>query len=136
MGVFALGFAACDDAPVQPPVQTNPQPEMYEDSQISCAAYGEFAQSGVIDLNNYQTDKLGVPAVKFSYTDKFPAGGYGSAVMQISPSEDFGVYREVEVSTTDGIGYADALAWNDAHVELFGRARTERTVYYLSLIHI
>lgn len=130
MGAIALGFAACDDAPVEPPVQSNPQPPMYEDSQVTASVAGVMAQTGVVDLNEYQFSETGVPVLSVATSEAFPAGGYVSGVMQIAPGPDFANVRDIDITVTDGTGYADAIQWNDAHVSLFGRARTERTVYY------
>lgn len=133
LGAIALGFTACDDAPGIAPVQTNPQPPMYEDSQISCALDGAFASgdaASVIDLDQYKTANDGVPVVKFTTTDAFPVGAYPSGVLQISKSDEFVTYKEVDVNVVDGVGYVNVYDWNTVQVELFGRARKEREIYY------
>lgn len=130
MGALALGFAACDDAPVEPPVQSNPQPPMYEDSQVSSSKAGVLAQSTAFDLNDYQTAEAGVPVMSVTTSEAFPAGATVSGVMQLASEPSFGSPQEVSVTVTDGTGYASATEWNNAHVTLFGRARQERTMYY------
>lgn len=129
-GAMALGLAACEDAPATAPVQSNPQPPMYEDSQISCAKGGALASSAVIQLDNYATSDDGVPVVTFSTTDAFPAGAYPSGTLQISKSDDFASYKEVDVTVTDGTGYVLTYDLNTVIVELFGRAQKERDIYY------
>lgn len=130
MGALAMGFAACDDAPVEPPVQSNPQPPMYSDSQVTASKAGVTSQTTVCDLNEYQTAEEGVPVLSVTTNDGFPQGGYVSGVMQLSPDPSFGNLQEVTVTVVDGTGYANAIEWNDAHVTFFGRARQERTMYY------
>lgn len=130
LGALAMGFTACDDAPAEAPVQSNPQPPMYEDSQVSCAKAGVLASTEVLDLNSYKDATDGVPVVAFTTTEEFPEGATLSGVLQISKSDDFASYKEIPVADIDGVGYANAADWNTAHVEIFGRARTERTVYY------
>lgn len=87
LGALALGISSCDDAPGIAPVQTNPQPPIYEDSQISCSLGGVFAGAGetkAIDLDEYKLSDNGVSVVTFSTTEAFPKGAYPSGVLQIS----------------------------------------------------
>lgn len=129
-GAMALGLAACDEAPATAPVQSNPQPPMYEDSQIACAKAGAFESNAVIELDSYQTAENGVPVASFETKDGFPAGAYPSGVLQISKSEDFATYKEVDVTDVDGTGYVSAVDLSKIIVDLFGRAQKERDIYY------
>ncbi len=133
LGALALGISSCDDAPGIAPVQTNPQPPIYEDSQISCSLGGVFAGAGetkAIDLDEYKLSDNGVSVVTFSTTEAFPKGAYPSGVLQISKSDEFISYKEVDVNVIDGTGYVNTLDLNNVIVDLFGRARKEREIYY------
>lgn len=129
-GALAFGFTACEDSPEVPPVQSNPQPPMYESNQISAAKAGVFASTEVIDLEKYKADKLGVPVVSFSTTEAFPAGAYPSGTLEISNTSDYATSYKVPVEVTDGIGYATAYDWNVAMQEMFGRAHKEHEIFY------
>lgn len=130
LGALCLGVTACEEAPEVAPIQTNPQPPLYEDSQISCAKAGVFASNAVIDLDQYKEAADGVPVATFTTTDAFPEGAYPSGVLQFSKTEDFTSYKEVDVDVVDGTGYVVTYDWNTVQVEMFGRAHTEHTVYY------
>ena len=130
LGALSLGFSACDDTPGVAPVQSNPQPPMYEDSQISCAKAGALASDAVIDLDQYKEAADGVPVATFTTTDAFPQGAYPSGVLQVSKTDDFASYKELEVTVTDGTGYISAFDWNTVQVEMFGRAHTSHDIYY------
>ncbi len=134
LGALAMGFVACDEAPEAAPVQSNPQPPMFETSQVTCEKSGVLAQDKVLALETYNTpEEEFVPTMSvlsFKETDAFPAGATLSAVVELGNNASYEKSAEVPVTVTDGIGYASGVAWNEAHVAIFGKGASEKTVYY------
>ncbi len=126
---LALGFVACDDfAEPNPPLQSNePEASMTVDGLTVSA--GEDVATGALNLDQVNADALNVALLSIDAAENVPAGYDLKFVMQLSDSEDFASYREVETEVVDNIVYVTPDNWENAHVLTFGKSPKTRTTY-------
>ena len=126
---LALGFVACDDfAEPNPPLQSNaPEASMTVDGLT--VSVGEEVAAGTLNLDQVKANALNVALLNIEAAENVPAGYDLKFVMQLSDSEDFASYREVETEVVDNIVYVTPDNWENAHVLTFGKSPKTRTAY-------
>lgn len=133
------GFTACDDAPAEPPMQSNPQEPVLVAGDITSTASSFFQNPPqVIELQDYVDNSL-IPALTLDNATNLPEGAEVKYYFEISPEADFsGTVKTLDIEFIDtNEGYIDATRWSDAQIELFGKNPEKvRTVYYRIPVYV
>ena len=126
------GFAACDDAPAVPPMQSNPQEPVLAVGDIT-STKSQFLQNppSVVDLQNYVDNEL-ITVVTLDNTKNLPAGAEVKYYFELSSTADFADVHTLPVEFIgSNEGVIDAQRWNDAQTAMFGKNPEKvRTTYY------
>lgn len=128
LGALAVGFTACEDAPADAPIQTNPQGPVLETSAVAITPDALLTSGETINLDQY-VDATSLPLFTL-VTDDLPEGCKLGATMEIASTEAFDDVQTVELSlegTQFDVYPADL---HDAYLDLFGFTTETKTAYY------
>ena len=118
LSAMALGaFTACDDAPAEPPMQSNPQEPVLTVGDItSTPSLFLTNPPAVVNLADYAADNGLIPVLTRDEVKNLPAGAEVKYYFQISPVADFSKdVKDINVEFVDNNqGYVDANRWNEA----------------------
>lgn len=128
--MLGLGFAACDNLD-ETPIPTNPQLPPMSANDVAVTLTPEMTnESAGIDLLSYSDQKKAIPVLNLTLLQNLPEGYAVEMIMELSNTEDFAVAQAVETTLNEENVYTvSAQAWEDAHVELFGKSPKVRTTY-------
>lgn len=135
LGIFGVMFASCEETiePAKP--QENPQEPILAVGDIESAKAGVLASNDLLALESYNSGGAMIPVMSLTKSDNLPEGAEISYKVELSATEDFAktVALDATAGTTEAtstIFSVEAEKWNAAHIELFGRSVTPKTVYY------
>ena len=83
LGALAVGFTACEDAPADAPIQTNPQGPVLETSAVALTPDALLTSGETINLDQY-VDAQTIPVFAVT-TDGLPEKSKLSATISASP---------------------------------------------------
>lgn len=133
------GFTACDDAPAEPPMQSNPQEPVIAVGNIT-TTLTEFLQTPpqVIDLQNYVDNSL-INVISRDAVANIPAGAEVKYYMELSPDAAFSSDihpLDIEFLESNN-GFVDAQRWSEAHMAMFGKNPEKvRETYYRIPVYV
>ena len=115
-------FTACDEAPAEPPMQSNPQEPVLAVGDITTTPSAILSTTEVISLQNYVDDPL-IPVLTLDQTKNLPSGSDVKYYFQLSPNADFsGNVQTLDIEFIDSNeGFIDATRWHEAQVAMFGK---------------
>lgn len=131
---MALTFAACEDGPSVVPPQSNPQGPVLETGNIATVAAGPMA-TGKVDLANYETKTLEAAKVQ-SVVDTLISADAVSFGFEYSSKADFSNAIEIPVTMNGTSAYVNGDELMTAHVALFGKSPSAKTVYYRMPVYL
>ena len=127
--MLGLGFAACDNLD-ETPIPTNPQLPAVSANDVVVSLTPELTGETGLNLLTYSEQKQDIPVLNLELLQNIPADYAVDMVMEISNTDDFANTQAVETTLTDANVYTvTAQAWEDAHLELFGKSPKVRTTY-------
>lgn len=133
LGAMALTFAACEDGPSVVPPQSNPQGPVLEAGNIAVVAAGPMT-SGKVDLANYETSNLEIAQVQS--VDTLLENEVIRFGFEYSSKEDFSNAIEIPVVMNGNSGSVAGDDLMTAHIALFGKSPSEKTVYYRIPVYV
>ncbi|MDY4811312.1 MAG: hypothetical protein SO168_04540 [Muribaculaceae bacterium] len=141
LSAMALGaFTACDDAPAEPPMQSNPQEPVLTVGDItSTPSLFLTNPPAVVNLADYAADNGLIPVLTRDEVKNLPAGAEVKYYFQISPVADFSKdVKDINVEFVDNNqGYVDANRWNEAQIAFFGKNPNKvHTIYYRIPVYV
>lgn len=115
-------FTACDEAPAEPPMQSNPEEPVLAVGDITTTPSAILSTTEVISLQNYVDDPL-IPVLTLDQTKNLPSGSDVKYYFQLSPNADFsGNVQTLDIEFIDSNeGFIDATRWHEAQVAMFGK---------------
>lgn len=132
------GFTACDDAPAEPPMQSNPEEPVFAVGNIT-TTLSSFLQNPpqVIDLQEYVDNSL-INVVSHDAVKDLPAGAEVKYYMELSPAADFSSIRTLNIEFLESKdGFVDAQRWSDAQTAMFGKNPEKvREIYYRIPVYV
>lgn len=125
VAALCLGFAACeDDWDEALPISYDEETSFtIDDVSVSSLLASSIALQDVVD----GTDTI--QAIQVNSVSNLPDGGELSFVLQISDTEDFETYEELEVTMEDNVGTVLGSDWASAHTTVFGQSQKAKTTY-------
>lgn len=140
LGAMALAsFTACDDAPAEPPMQSNPEEPVLAAGNI-VTTESSFLQNppAVVNLQDYVDNSL-ITVINRSKVENLPAGAEVKYYMELSPVADFSQQMHtlnIEFLDTDE-GFVDAQRWSSAQIAMFGKNPEKvRHIYYRIPVYV
>lgn len=115
--IFALGLASCDEKPGLGIAQVNEQGTVIAADGVSVAS------TAAASLNLETLAGTDIPVLSYTTDASVPEDAEIYFVMQVSGSEDFANYREIEcITLADNKVSVPANDWDDAFRALLGKA--------------
>ena len=121
LAACAFGFTACENYEEALP-QSNPQ-------EAILSVDGIAVTPAVGDSVVLSEDAASIAVLNIDKLENFPASSELQLVMQLSKSEDFSTYKEVETTISDNTVSVDVLNWQAAHLQEFGKSPKAKQAY-------
>ena len=118
LGALAVGFTACEDAPADAPIQTNPQGPVLETSAVALTPDALLTSGETINLDQY-VDAQTIPVFAVT-TDGLPEKSKLSATMEVASTEAFDDVQSVELTLNGAQFEVYPSDLHDAYLDLFG----------------
>lgn len=125
VAALCLGFAACeDDWEEALPISYDAETSFTIDNvSVSSLLASSIALQDVVD----GTDTI--QAIQVNSASNLPDGAELSFVLQISDTEDFATYEELDVTMADNVGTVLGSEWASVHTTVFGQSQKAKTTY-------
>ena len=128
LGALAVGFTACEDAPADAPIQTNPQGPVLETSAVALTPDALLTSGETINLDQY-VDAQTIPVFAVT-TDGLPEKSKLSATMEVASTEAFDDVQSVELTLNGAQFEVYPSDLHDAYLDLFGFTTEAKKAYY------
>ncbi len=125
MAALSLGLASCEEDWVEALPQTNPQEPLVEDNCITI----EQKLPAAIDLKAINEANDTVPLFDVTEVKNLPAGTKLIFVMELSKTQDFAKFAEVNTTIADNKVTALASDIQEAYLNVVGRSPKAKEVY-------